>query len=309
MNTVARRVACLAALLFSATAAVAQEGQGDVVYVPTPQHVVEAMLRMAKVGPADTVVDLGSGDGRVIITAAKLHGARGLGVDLDRYLLEVASENARKAGVADRARFLEQDLFEIDLSAATVITTYLLPEMNHRLQPKFLALSPGTRIVAHDYDFDSNWTPDAREVWDVPGKTVGEPGKSHLFLYIVPAKLAGEWRSEVRHGRLAVPYEFSFEQEFQFVEGRARAGGQVTAIPEFKLAGDWLDFTVRLTVEGRVLEHRFSGQVKSGLIEGTLVTGQGAARREQPWRARLTRAGEISDGANRPPRRYRHLKQ
>jgi hypothetical protein len=286
--------------------AIAQDGAGDVVYVPTPQHVVEEMLRMAGVGPADTLIDLGSGDGRVVITAAKKHGARGFGVDLDRYLLKLANDNARKEGVADRARFFEQDLFETDLSAATVITTYLLPEMNLKLQPKFLALKPGTRIVAHDYDFDSNWAADARNVLDVPGKTVGEPGKSHIFLYVVPARLAGEWRSRVQHGRAAAAYEFSFDQEFQYAEGAARVGKHEAAIPEFKLSGDRFDFSVRLEVQGRALEHRFAGQVKGDAIEGTMTIGGGAA---QPWRAHLVQARAVSDGNSRPPRQYRHLKQ
>jgi len=297
------------ALLLAAPVAGAQEGEGDVVYVPTPQHVVEEMLELAKVGPADSLVDLGSGDGRIVITAAKKHGARGLGVDLDRYLLKLANDNARKEGVADRARFLEQNLFETDLSAATVITTYLLPEMNQKLQPKFLALRPGTRIVAHDYDFDSNWTPDARKVMDAPGKTVGEPGKSYIFLYVVPARIAGEWRSQVRHGRATVPYEFRFDQEFQFVEGMARAGRREAKIPEFRLEGDRLEFTARLNVRGRVVDHRFAGNVKGGVIAGTLAIGQGAALHQQPWTAQLVKAGEMSDGTGRPPRQYRHLKQ
>ncbi|MBI3043638.1 MAG: class I SAM-dependent methyltransferase [Betaproteobacteria bacterium] len=310
MNPVKRVIGRMAVgLLLAAPIASAQEGEGDVVYVPTPQHVVEAMLEMAKVGPSDTLIDLGSGDGRVVITAAKKHGAQGLGVDLDRYLLKLANAGARKEGVGDRARFLEQNLFETDLSAATVITTYLLPEMNLKLQPKFLALRPGTRIVAHDYDFDSNWTPDARKVMDAPGKTVGEPGKSYIYLYIVPARMAGEWQSQVRHGGRVVPYRFSFDQEFQFVEGVASAGGSEGKIPEFRLAGDRLEFTTRLVVQGKALDHRFAGQVKGDRIEGTMTLEQGAAQREQPWTARLVRARAVSDGSGRPPRQYRHLKQ
>jgi len=127
----ASHVLLLAATAFAA-AAWAQEGQGDVVYVPTPQVAVDEMLKLAKVGPNDFVIDLGSGDGRIIITAAKKLGARGFGVDLDTYLLKVANAAAQKEGVADRAQFVEQNLFETDLSKATVITTYLLPEMNER---------------------------------------------------------------------------------------------------------------------------------------------------------------------------------
>lgn len=286
----------------------AQEGEGDVVYVPTPQHVVEEMLEMAKVGPSDTLIDLGSGDGRIIITAARKHGARGFGVDLDRYLLKLANDNARKGGVADRARFFEQDLFETDLSGATVITSYLLPEMNLRLRPKFLALKPGTRIVAHDYEIEE-WPPETRKELDAPGKTVGTPGKSHIFLYIVPARMAGEWRSQVLHGRKSVPYEFSFDQEFQFVEGTARAGRGEAKIPEFKLQGDRLEFTTRLNVQGRVVDHRFAGNVKGDVIEGTIAIGSGAAQRQQPWTAQLVKARDVSYGGDRPPRQYRHLKQ
>jgi hypothetical protein len=264
---------------------------------------------MAKVGPRDTVIDLGSGDGRVVITAAKQYGARGLGIELDRYLIKVASANAQKEGVSDRARFVEQDLFQTDLSPATVVTTYILPDMNLRLRPRLLALPPGTRVVAHDYDMGS-WAPDARQVLDVPGKTVGTtPGKSHVFLYIVPAKVAGEWRSTIPHGRDALAYEFSFDQQFQYAEGTARAGGREGKIPEFRLAGSRLEFTSQLTVDGKALDHRFAGEVKGDRIDGTVTTGLGAGQRTQPWTARLAQARAMGEGSDRSPRQYRHLKQ
>jgi hypothetical protein len=304
MSAATRASAVLAALLLAVPAATAQEGEGDVVYVPTPQHVVETMLDMAKVGPADMVIDLGSGDGRVIITAAKKHGARGLGVDLDRYLLKVANGNAQKEGVADRARFIEQNLFETDLAPATVITSYLLPEMNLKLRPKILALKPGTRVVAHDYDL-GNWPTDEEKVLDVPGKTVGTPGKSYVFLYIVPARLAGTWESVIAHARDAVPYEFSFDQQFQFAAGTVRAGQGVAKVPEFKVTGDRIEFTARLVSLGRPLEHRFAGTVKGDRIEGTVTIGQ----RELPWTARLAQARPVGDSPDLPPRKYRHLKQ
>ena len=128
-----------------------ERGVGDVVYVPTPQIVVDTMLSMAKVGPKDFVIDLGSGDGRMIITAVKKFGAQGLGVDLSDDLLAEAARNAKIEGVADRAIFVKQNLFETDLTSATIITTYLLPQMNERLRPKILSMKPGTRLVAHDY--------------------------------------------------------------------------------------------------------------------------------------------------------------
>jgi len=296
------------ALLLAAPGVAAQEGEGDVIYVPTPQEVVDEMLNMAKVGPDDYVIDLGSGDGRIVITAAMKHGARGFGVDLDRVLLKRANENARMAGVADRAHFIERDLFETDLTPATVITSYLLPELNLKLRPRILALRPGTRVVTHDYDMD-DWFPDAQKVMLVPGKEVGDEGKSYIFLYVVPAKIAGQWLSQIEHGRNAVPYDFFFDQEFQFVEGMVRVGKREGKIPEFKLAGDRVDFTARLIVEGRVLAHRFSGKVKNDMIEGTVTLGEGKAQRTQPWVARLVKAKDVSYGGDRPARRFRRPQQ
>jgi len=181
-------------LVLLAPAATAQDGRGNVIYVPTPQIVVDEMLSMAKVGPNDFLIDLGSGDGRIVITAAKKLGARGFGVDLDTYLLKVANNAAKKEGVADRARFIEQNLFETDLGQATVITSYLLPEMNERLRPKLLALKPGTRVVAHDYAM-GDWDADDDKTLIVPEKVVGDPGKSYIFLWIIPARVAGSWES------------------------------------------------------------------------------------------------------------------
>jgi hypothetical protein len=260
------------------------------------------------VGPGDYIIDLGSGDGRIVITAAMKHGARGFGVDLDRFLLKSANEKARLAGVADRAHFFEQDLFETDLTPATVITTYLLPELNLKLRPRILALRPGTRVVTHDYDMD-DWFPDAQKVIPVPEKEVGDEGKSYVFLYVVPAKMAGQWLSQIEHGRNAVPYEFFFDQEFQFVEGMVRVGKQEGKVPEFKLVGDQAEFTARLIVEGRVLTHRFSGKVKNDLIEGTVTLGEGKAQRARPWVARLVKAGEVSYGGDRAARRFRRMTQ
>jgi hypothetical protein len=297
-----------AALLLVAPGLGAQEGEGDVVYVPTPQEVVDEMLSMAKVGPNDYVIDLGSGDGRIVITAAKKHGARGFGVDLDRYLLKKANENARLAGVADRARFFEQNLFETDLTPATVITSYLLPEMNLKLRPRILGLKPGTRVVTHDYDMD-DWYPDAQKVMDVPGKEVGDEGKSYIFFYIVPAKMAGQWLSELEHGKNRVVYDFFFDQDFQFVEGMVRAGAREGKVPEFKLVGDKVDFIARVPVEGQLLAHRFRGEVKSDRIEGSVTLGEGKAQRTQPWVARLIKAQDVSYGGDRPARQFRKFKQ
>ncbi len=284
------------ALALLAPAAGAQDGRGDVIYVPTPQVVVDEMLRMAKVGPNDYVIDLGSGDGRIVITAAKKFGARGFGVDLDTYLLKMANENARKEGVSDRARFFEQNLFETDLSPATVITSYLLPEMNLRLRPKLLSLRPGTRVVAHDYAM-GEWDPEEEKTLIVPEKTVGDPGKSYLFLWIVPARVAGRWESQLPVGGRTVSYEFNFDQQFQVVQGSARVGERDAKLPQFRVNGEQLSFNLVAMIGSATVTHRFRGWVKADTIEGTVTIGDGTGQRVMPWRAKLTARGEMRMGA------------
>jgi SAM-dependent methyltransferase len=149
----------------------------DVVYVPTPEKVVDEMLRIAKVGPNDVLYDLGSGDGRIPITAAKRFGTRGLGIDIDPQRVREARANAKAAGVEDKVRFIEGDLFELDLSQATVITLYLLPALNLRLLPTLLALKPGTRIVSHDFAM-GDWTPDK----------VVQVGYKDVYFWTVPPR-------------------------------------------------------------------------------------------------------------------------
>ncbi|MCU0774659.1 MAG: methyltransferase domain-containing protein [Ideonella sp.] len=156
----------------------------DVPFIVTPDHVTLAMLELAGVGPRDMVIDLGSGDGRIVITAARRFGARGLGVEIVPDLVRVSRENARRAGVADRVEFRQQDLFETDLSAATVITMYLLPEVNLRLRPRLQKLAPGTRIVSHDWNM-GDWEPDRIVVVPAPDKPVGREKISRLYLWVV----------------------------------------------------------------------------------------------------------------------------
>jgi 16S rRNA G966 N2-methylase RsmD len=206
-----KQVLLLMGMAALVTAARAQTGVGDVVYVPTPQIVVDEMLALVKVNKSDFLIDLGSGDGRLVITAAKKHGAKALGVDLDTYLLKVANENARKENVTDRVTFREQNLFQTDISQATVISTYLLPEMNLRLRSKIMALKPGTRVVAHDYSM-GDWYPDEQKTLVVPEKKVGNPGISYIFSWVVPALAAGQWQSTLNVGGKEVPYEFDMVQ-------------------------------------------------------------------------------------------------
>ena len=142
----------------------------DVIYVPTPDYVVEAMLKMASVTASDVVYDLGSGDGRIPITAAQKYGARAVGIDINPQRIKEANENLAKAGVGDKVKFLNQDLFETDLSEATVITLYLLPSLNQKLMPKLKQLKPGTRIVSHSFDMGTAWPPEKTE--DVKGRVI-----------------------------------------------------------------------------------------------------------------------------------------
>ena len=267
----------------------AQKGAGDVVYVPTPQMVVDTMLRLAQVGPGDYLIDLGSGDGRVVISAAR-SGARALGVDLDRHLLEVANDAAKREGVAERATFREQNLFETDLAGATVITTYLLPDMNLKLRPKILALKPGTRVVAHDYHM-GDWVPDQRETLEVPGKKVGLEGISYVYLWHVPAQVAGKWRTEIPVAGRPTPFEFELEQRFQIVTGRAAAiASRPTRLQTPRLRSDALSFMVELGPGRPPVRYEFQGHVAGDELRGTADVWENNVRREVAFAAQRVAA-------------------
>ena len=190
----------------------------DVPYVTTPDNVVEAMMSLANVGSKDFLLDLGSGDGRIVITAVSKHGARGIGVDIDPRLVRLSNDNAKKAGVADRAKFAVQDLFTTNLAQASVITMYLLPDVNLKLRPELLKLKPGTRIVSHDWDM-GDWEPDRKVVVDVPDKKLGLRKESTLMLWKIPAQVDGEWRAG-KHLTL------DLSQKYQRLAGKVVYRGQ-----------------------------------------------------------------------------------
>ena len=230
MNSM-RRLQTLVAVLLTTTlmglpAGAQPFGDTDVPFVITPDNVTLEMLKLAKVGPKDYVIDLGSGDGRIVIEGARRFGARGLGVEIMPDLVRLSNANARAAGVADRATFREQDLFKTDLSAATVITMYLLPEVNLQLRPALLALKPGTRLVSHDWDM-GDWQPDQTVTVAAPDKPIGREKSSRLHLWVVPAQIAGLWCGA------AGLRSFSIEltQSFQSFQGtlRRHVGGQAQA--------------------------------------------------------------------------------
>ena len=208
-------------LLFLCLAIASAHAQEEVPFITTPDNVTLAMLEIAKVGPQDFVLDLGSGDGRIVITAARRFGARGLGVEIVPDLVQRSREAAQAAGVAGRALFREQDLFKTDLSPASVVTMYLLPEVNLQLRPKILKLRPGTRIVSHDWDM-GDWMPDRTITLDVPDKKIGLEKKSRVHLWIVPARVEGVWcgTGKARGKRLEV------KQAFQKFEARVGPDAQ-----------------------------------------------------------------------------------
>ena len=234
-----------------------QVGQGgkDVVWVPTPQALVEKMLDMAQVTPQDFVMDLGSGDGRTVITAAK-RGARAMGIEYNPNMVELSKQNAATAGVSDRAEFMKADLFETDLSKATVITLFLLPDINLKLRPKILELKPGTRVVSNTFTMD-DWAPD--ETATVDGDCTS--WCTALF-WIVPAKAAGVWTWSGA--------ELTLAQTFQMLSGTLKNGGGAAEVTGGRLRGDRISFTVGSTV--------YAGKVNGTTIEGTATTGSSSVR-------------------------------
>jgi SAM-dependent methyltransferase len=280
----------IAAALLAAIPALAQPqawawDDGTVPYVQTPMEIVERMLRMAEVRKDDYVIDLGSGDGRIIIEAAK-RGARGLGVDLDPNLVKHATENAQRAGVADRTKFEVRDIFETDLSAATVVAFYLLPDFNAKLLPKLLKLKPGTRIVSHDGGI-GDWPPDERLEMRAPEKPVGVGGVSRVELWIVPADARGAWTSELPgHGG---HWKFSIKQKYQELDIDVAAQGRDLLVRNNRLRGEEIKLIVTGIVHGRAWHHYFVGTLREDRINGELTITDGNNKRSFPWTATRAR--------------------
>jgi SAM-dependent methyltransferase len=221
----------------------------DAPYVATDYEVVDAMLAMAEVRPNDFVVDLGSGDGRILIAAARSHGARGLGVDIDPARIREARANARAAGVTHRVDFRRQDLFETPLDEADVVTLYLTEEVNRRLRPRILSqMRPGTRVVSHDFGM-GEWRPEARQ----------RIGTAILHLWIVPARVEGRWRLSI-DGR---EHALQLDQRFQQVEGVIAGHGRSTRVGQGRLRGHRIRFVADLGEGVR----EFEGRVTDGRIE------------------------------------------
>ena len=229
----------------------------DVVWLPTPESLVERMLAMAQVGPRDVAYDLGSGDGRMVIAAAR-RGAQAVGVEFDPGLVALSERRAQAQGVTGRARFLRADIFETDFSDATVVTLYLLPALNLRLRPTLLGMRPGTRVVSHAFGMD-DWAPD--ELSRAVGRTA--------YLWIVPAAIGGAWRLDLHGGP---SFDVALTQRFQKIEGTVALGAIEAGLREPVLRGDAIRFGF---VDQDALWYELSGSVSADRMSGTYRTTRG----------------------------------
>jgi hypothetical protein len=260
------RLACVVAALCASAVFAAELVRSGGPYVPTPQTVVDAMLELARVGPADFVIDLGSGDGRIVLSSATRHKASGMGVDIDGELVDLANASARRLGVAERVRFLQQDVFATDISQATVLTLYLLPGMMESLRPKLLKeLRPGTRIVSHDFDF-GEWKPDRTievktdEKYDLTGSWT-----SNVHLWIVPAAVEGAWTGSAT-GEGGGSFRLEVRQRYQHFEGEFTRDSQLLELKGGQIDGSRVRFAA--TTPGG------ASQTYTGTVNGTNMSGE-----------------------------------
>ena len=268
MNSFVRLATFLLALVLSAPACaqtgfqpqVGQAGK-DVIWVPTPDDVVERMLTMAQVTPNDFVIDLGSGDGKIAIMAAKKFGARALGIEYNPDMVKLSQENARQAGVAEKASFRRADIFASDFSQATVVTMYLLPALNMKLRPQILSMRPGTRVVSHSFSME-DW--EADEISTLDGR--------RAYFWLVPANVMGAWNLETGGQRL----EMSMEQTFQKVSGTITLGPIHAGLRDARLRGTNITFAY---LDQNGVRRDFSGRVAGARMEGAFRDEKGAEGR------------------------------
>lgn len=236
---------------------VGQQGK-DVVWVPTPQALVDKMLDIAKADSNDYVIDLGSGDGRTVITAAK-RGIKALGIEYNHDMVALSKRNAEKEGVSDKASFIQADLFQTDFSQATVLTMFLLTDINLRLRPTILEMKPGTRVVSNTFEM-GDWTPD-----ETVQVSEGCTNYCKAYFWIVPAKVEGAWQTPQG--------ELTLKQKYQMVSGTLKSGNAITPLTEGRIKGDQISFKAGAA--------QFSGRVNGNVIEGASKSGGN----ESPWRA------------------------
>jgi len=274
-----------------------QQKRPDVPYVPTPEKVITEMLRMAEVGKDDVIYDLGCGDGRIVIQAAKELGCRGVGVDINPQRIKESRENAVKAGVEKRVEFILMDLFEADINQSTVVTLYLLSSVNLRLRPKLLReLKSGTRVVSHDFGM-AEWKPDESTIieekfdnyipFDNSRLIENFWDKHNVYLWIIPANVTGVWNWTLPAISGKKQYMMELDQTFQEVEGKAFE--DLTSIPlhikDEKIKGDRLEFTLERKLKGLTQRLHFEGRVKDHTMEGVLRI-EGKPGVNEKWRAK-----------------------
>jgi hypothetical protein len=283
------KAASLSAALFFAASVSAQDIdklKTGGPYVPTPQVVVDQMLKLGAVTEKDFVIELGSGDGVIVLTAARSYKAGGMGIDIDPELVRQSNASAQKFGVADRVRFVQLDVFKADLSQASVLTLYLLPGMMMNLRTKvFTELKPGVRVVSHDYHF-GDWSPDDSVGFDVPEKeaVTGVP-RATLYKWIVPAKIAGKWEIKVAGGET---YELTLKQRFQTItEASATSGAKALRAQSASLRGTEISFMIP---DGKNIS-RFTGRVNGNSMEGMVDLSGGKATAK--WTATRTAEAKV----------------
>ena len=283
-------LAALVAALWSASSVAQQDP--DVPFVQTPANVVDAMLEMAAVQATDYLIDLGSGDGRIVIQAARQHGVRSLGIEIDANLVRASSREASRQGVADKVSFVNGNLFAMDLSRATVLTMYLLPQLNLQLRPRILSeLKPGTRILSHDFDM-GEWKPDQRREVPVPNKSYGPP-VSQIYLWYVPANVAGKWRWQLPVAGKSLGYEARLSQLFQEVDAEMLVDGGTAAVQNLRLRGDQVSFGLTREVFGQKVSHEFSGRVEGDTITGRVTVSGAGDSAVHNWRATRYERGSL----------------
>ena len=278
MHLLRLATASLAALLLAFPAAAQQKpkpnqayepqvGQAgkDVIWVPTPDEVVDRMLRMAQVTANDYVIDLGAGDGKIAIAAAKNFGARSLGIEYNPDMAKHAQANAAKAGVSGRARIVQGDIFVTDFTQATVITMYLLPALNLKLRPQILAMRPGTRVVSHSFTMD-DW--EADETSSMDGR--------RAYFWVVPATVMGNWTLEVTGGGASEKMELTLEQRHQKIEGNLGLGAIQGGLRDARLRGFSIAFSY---VDNKGVRRDLAGRVSGGRMEGGFRTDNGTEGR------------------------------
>ena len=289
-----------AAILIFLSVATAQKVEPEVPFVPTPEKVVAEMLKMAQVGKNDILYDLGCGDGRIVITAAKQFGCRGVGIDIDPQRIRESQKNAAKAGVSNRVQFFQMDLFEAEIREATVVTLYLLSEVNLRLRPKLLReLRPGTRVVSHEFSM-GEWEPDASssvktgdtkdpqalDYWD---PNIADYWDLHnVYLWIIPGNVTGTWKLEIPDPSGKKEFTLKLGQSFQQLRAEAFEGS--SPIPVFimdeKIKGNRLQFTLERKQKGRTEKLHFEGTLQGNTMQGTMRIEASQTRNRVPWTAK-----------------------